>query len=80
MTKDEEDIKRVAQEIERYLVSHPAAADSLEGVAKWWLTRQRYQDALVIVEKALDYLIASGRVVKTKKSDGTCIYRKQKTK
>lgn len=80
MSKDEKEKERVAQEIERYLVSHPAAADSLEGVAKWWLTYQRYQDALVIVEEALEYLVASGRVVKTKNVGGTCIYRKQETK
>ena len=79
MPENEQEIKRVAQEIERYLISHPAAADSLEGVAKWWLTLQRYNDALAIVREALDYLIANGRVVRAKNPNGTCIYRKQKT-
>jgi len=55
VSKEEQQIKRIAHEIERYLVTHPSAADSLEGVAKWWLTRQRYHDALSIVEEALNY-------------------------
>ena len=76
MSKDEQQIKQVAQEIERYLVSHPAAADSLEGVSKWWLTQQRYQDALAIVQESLDYLIANGRVIRAKNPDGTYIYKK----
>ena len=76
MPKDEQEIKRVAREIERYLLSHPAAADSLVGVAKWWLAHQRYSDALAIVQEALDYLIANGCVVRTKNTDGTCIFRK----
>ena len=80
MSKDDQEIKRVAHEIERYLVSHSKAADSLEGVAKWWLTHQRYYEALATVREGLDYLIASGRVVKTKKPDGTCIYSKLKSK
>ncbi len=75
MPKDEQEIKRVAREIESYLQSHPAAADSLEGVAKWWLTLQRFNDALAIVQEALDYLISNGRVARAKNPDGTFIYR-----
>lgn len=76
MPKNEQEIRRVAQEIERYLLSHPKASDSLTGIAKWWLARQRYQDALAIVQEALEYLIANGRVASTKICNGTCIYRK----
>ncbi len=76
MPKNEQEIKQVAQEIERYLRSHPAASDSLIGVTKWWLAQQRFQEALSIVQKALDYLVANGRIVRTKNADGTYIYRK----
>ena len=76
---DEQDIKRVAREIERYLQSHPAAADSLEGVAKWWLTLQRYNNALATVQEALEYLIADGRIAKVKNPDGAYIYKKPRS-
>ena len=76
MSKNEQQIKQVAREIERYLISHPSAADSLAGVAKWWLSFQRYNNASAIVQEALDYLIVNGRVVKEKNPDGTYIYKK----
>ena len=66
MPNDEQRIKRVTQEIERYFSRHNGAADSLNGVAKWWLTKQRYQESKVIVQKALDFLVANGRIVRTK--------------
>ena len=70
------EIVRVAQQIERYLLAHPQAADSLEGVATWWLSRQRYQETWRQVQGALDYLVVLGRVVKIKNTDGTCVYKK----
>lgn len=63
MTDDELD--RLAQEIRDYLSSHPNAADSLEGVTKWWLRRQRYEQALDKVRQALDHLVREGLVEKT---------------
>ena len=58
------DIQLVAKEIENYLVSHPDAADSIEGIVKWWLPQQRYVDAHDKIVKALEYLIESGVVKK----------------
>ncbi len=58
------DIQLVAREIEFYLSHHPHAADSIEGIIKWWLPQQRYVDAHDKILKALDYLIAEGVVRK----------------
>ncbi len=65
---------RIAAAVERYLSDHESAADSLENVMKWWLPHQRYVEAMEDVQKALDYLVVKGRVVKTTNSDGTFIY------
>lgn len=65
----------IAQEIDRYLEKHPNAADSLTGVVRWWLARQRYDDALEDVQAALAYLEANQAVVRQTNPDGTVIYR-----
>lgn len=47
---------RLAREIIRYLESRPEAADTVEGISKWWLMQQRFQNSILEVEGALDYL------------------------
>ena len=79
MHEHDQQIEHIAQEIERYLMKRPNAADSLEGITKWWLTRQRFEDALDFVQKALEYLILHGRIIKTINYDGRCIYRPRKS-
>jgi hypothetical protein len=61
----EDDVLIVAGEIERYLASHPNAADSADGIQRWWLARLRYEESLIHVQKALDYLEQSGAVAKS---------------
>ncbi len=56
------DIAAIAQEIKRYLDTHPNAADSLDGIVQWWLPRQRYGDAIEKVKKAMDRLVQTGDV------------------
>jgi hypothetical protein len=68
------DVIAVAQEIKSYLAAHPNAADSVEGVVKWWLTRQRYEQAADEVQQALDYLIAEGMVSKITTAGGRTVY------
>src|SRR5437016_2658461 len=46
----------VAEEILSYLRNHPNAADTLEGILKWWLPRQRYETEQQRIEQALEYL------------------------
>ena len=64
-----------AQEIERYLQSHPNAADTVEGIVKWWLQRQRYIETIDCVHTALDVLVKKGSVVKRTNADGKNVYR-----
>ncbi len=55
--------RETAQEILRYFLSHPAAKDTLEGIAKWWLDRQRVERGVEEVAESLRLLVARGFVV-----------------
>lgn len=74
MAREPREIAQIANEIQRYLRSHPHAADSLEGIAKWWLARQRYEDSNERVGRALKYLIESGEVQRKRLPDGGVVY------
>jgi len=64
----EERVRNVACEIEKYLKMHPHASDSIEGIATWWVARQRIRDELEIVRAALEQLTLTG-VISAGKSD-----------
>ena len=62
MPDRDERIRQVARAIENYLRTHPQAADSLEGIASWWVPRQRIHDELEVVQAALVQLARAGVV------------------
>ena len=74
MATDEGKLDLLADEIARYLAEHPAAADSAEGIRRWWLLRQRFDEAAEQVQRALDRLEATGQVKRQVLADGTVIY------
>lgn len=56
-----------------YLQGHPHAADSLEGVARWWLGDDgRFSPAEV--ERALERLVAAGHLRREVLADGRTLY------
>ena len=57
-----------------YFRQHPNAADTANGVFKWWLTRERVRCTDEKLESALDYLAAKGVVRKTILVDGRTLY------
>lgn len=71
----ERNVALVAEEIRRYLASRPDASDTVEGIAKWWITRQRLDESLVVVRMAVDQLVAAGHLSERRRLDGTSIYR-----
>lgn len=52
-------------DILRYMLSHPDAEDSIEGVAQWWLMEQRIVDTVRETRAALGELTARGWVVES---------------
>ena len=78
MPTDDEQVQALARGIERYLEQHPNAADSLEGIQRWWLARQRYAENALKVERALERLIAKGIVVRRILPDGKAVYSGRK--
>jgi hypothetical protein len=77
MPEIEQHIKRIAGEIEHYLLTRPCSVDSIEGITKWWLTRQRYQEAKKTVQKALNFLVVNGRIEEIINSYGSSVYGKK---
>lgn len=67
-------IEDLAHRIQEYLSAHRYAADSAEGIAKWWLAEEKNCPAPESVELALKELIKMGVVRKNTNMDGTAIY------
>lgn len=78
MTKREEDVARVAREIESYLSSRPDGADDIEGVRTWWIARQRFVESYSLVKAALQKLEAEGHIEHLTGPDGRAVYRKRR--
>ncbi len=75
MADDEAQVEVIAEEITRYLLGRPDAADTFDGITRWWLARIRIEDATTQVQKALDLLIEGHTVVRTVLPDGNALYR-----
>lgn len=67
-------ILSIAIDIRRYLERHPNAADSVEGVTRWWLTREGSVESIDKVQKALDLLVERGLMTKRVQHDGQSIF------
>jgi hypothetical protein len=72
------DVDAVAAWLRCYLLEHPNAADTLEGVAAWWLSGNPSGPWLATVQAAVDRLVAAGEAVKRILPDGTTIYERNK--
>ncbi len=68
------ELEDIANAIRRYISSRPNASETVEGVARWWLLRQRYEDSLEVVQEALNYLESEGKVTRLKIPGGKIVY------
>jgi len=64
----------IANEILAYLVNHPEAQDTLEGITEWWLLEQRIRHAVAEVDKVLHDLAAHDLLVTRQCADGRIYY------
>jgi alkylhydroperoxidase/carboxymuconolactone decarboxylase family protein YurZ len=67
------DLVAIATEILRYLHAHPAAKDSIEGIRRWWLGRDR-NATQARVERAIEYLKQHQLVTEHAVPAGSTIY------
>jgi hypothetical protein len=58
-----------------YLSEHPKAQDTVEGIAEWWLLRQRIRDSVTATEQALNELVERELVIRDEGPDGRWTYR-----
>jgi len=57
-----------------YIGAHPHAADTLDGIARWWLPQQRYVTAQARIQAALERLVEEGHLQLRRLPDGTVLY------
>ena len=50
----------MAEAVVRYLTEHPAAMDTLDGIAQWWLMRQVVRTDLERLQRVLTRLADTG--------------------
>ena len=67
------DVDAIARDLESYVAIHPAAADTIEGIARWWLARP-VQPARSQVAAALEALVRKGVLSRRSLPDGNFIY------
>lgn len=66
---------QIGNEILAYLVDHPKAQDTLEGIVNWWLLERAIKFQEAQVKKALAGLVAKGLVMEHKGMDSQTHYR-----
>jgi hypothetical protein len=73
MAASEGEMTQLVLALRRYLQAHPRAADSVEGIAAWWIAGAR-RSGLDVVESALEVLVGEGAMRKQVLPDGKTIY------
>ena len=75
---NDSDVQQIADQLECYLKNHPNAADTINGITKWWLPGQGIEVSSVIVQKALNYLCSKLIVKCSDNAYGNKIYSSNK--
>jgi hypothetical protein len=63
-------VEDIARELEHYISLHPTAADTVGGIARWWLELPD----LDRVDAAVDALVSRGLLNRHRLPDGNFIY------
>jgi hypothetical protein len=57
---DDEREREMSEAVRSYLAEHPGAMDTLEGIAGWWLMRQRIRVDVERLDRVLRRLVEAG--------------------
>lgn len=74
MTTDAAQARALRDALGRYLRERPDAADTLVGIAQWWLPATMRGTSMERLRAALDELIAANEVRRTTLPDGSELY------
>lgn len=66
-------VDAIVQAVLAYLAGHPQAADSVAGVARWWVGDDG-RLGLPLVQQALDRLVIAGELRRQRLADGSVLY------
>jgi hypothetical protein len=80
LSKQQDNPDWLKQQVLGYLLRHPEAQDTVEGIAEWWLLERRVEQALANVTKVLSELVAKDYLMATKAEDGRLYYRLNRAK
>ena len=69
------DKSKIGNEILAYLVDHPKAQDTLEGIVDWWLLERAIKFQKAQVKKALTELVTNGLIIEQKGGNSKIHYR-----
>lgn len=68
-------LEKVAREVMRYLLDNTAAADTLEGIARWRLMQQRIDHTVDETMAAVQLLVTRGFVEEVHTGAGPTLFR-----
>lgn len=71
---DDDAISAIAAEVLAYLDAHPDAADTADGILRWWLSPRHADASDADVEQALERLVAYDAVMRQRMADGRTLY------
>jgi hypothetical protein len=74
------DESKIWNEILAYLVDHPNARDTMEGIVEWWLLERQIKFQTSRVKEALSDLVAKGLILEKKGSNSQIHYRINQSK
>ena len=77
LIKDE---STIGNEILAYLVDHPKAQDTLEGIVEWWLLERKIEFVTASVKEALSELVGKGLILEETGPDSQIHYRINQSK
>ena len=69
------DESKIGNKILAYMVDHPNARDTLEGIVEWWLLERQIKFQTARVKDALSDLVARGLILEKKGSNSQIHYR-----
>jgi hypothetical protein len=67
--------RKTAQAILSYMIKHPRATDTVEGIALWWIAPSRRERSMGEVQRAASYLVSRGLITETQRKGVLSYYK-----